>query len=111
MHDFMLAESVRQSRSLESAPSTSQHPYRVGIPLLERQPRYGSPQKPLHFNPLRFCLPGPTAQERQSLIAEKAYFRALQRGFRSGHELEDWLAAEAEVDQADVRRRNGYTAW
>jgi hypothetical protein len=79
--------------------------------LLEGQPRYGAPQKPFHFNPLRFCPPRPTAQERQSLIAEKAYFRALQRGFRSGHELEDWLAAEAEVDQADVRRRNGYTAW
>ena len=105
MGDFMLDESVRQSRSLESAPLTSQHPYRVGIPLLEGQPRYGAPQKPLHFNPLRFCLPGPAAQERQSLIAEKAYFRALQRGFRSGHELEDWLAAEAEVDQADVRRQ------
>ena len=26
-----------------------------------------------------------------------AYYRAERRGFVSGHELEDWLAAEAEV--------------
>jgi hypothetical protein len=32
-----------------------------------------------------------------------------KRGFRAGRELEDWLAAEAEVDQrlADARWRNG----
>lgn len=35
---------------------------------------------------------------RHELIAEAAYFRAEQRGFEPGHELEDWLAAESEVD-------------
>jgi hypothetical protein len=29
-----------------------------------------------------------------ALIAERAYFKAEQRGFAPGHELEDWLAAE-----------------
>lgn len=36
--------------------------------------------------------------ERQQLISEAAYHKAEARGFESGHELEDWLAAEAEVD-------------
>jgi hypothetical protein len=36
-------------------------------------------------------------QMRHALIAQAAYFRAERRGFAPGHELEDWLAAEAEV--------------
>jgi len=39
-------------------------------------------------------------QERHRQIAELAYYKAQQRGFEPGHELEDWLAAEAEVDKA-----------
>ncbi len=35
---------------------------------------------------------------RRQLIAEAAYYRAAQRGFEPGGEVEDWLAAEAEVD-------------
>jgi hypothetical protein len=37
-------------------------------------------------------------EQRVALIAEAAYFRAEKRGFAPGHETEDWLAAEAEVD-------------
>ena len=32
------------------------------------------------------------------MIAEGAYLRAERRGFVPGHETEDWLAAEADVD-------------
>jgi hypothetical protein len=32
------------------------------------------------------------------MIAEAAYLRAERRGFIPGHESEDWLAAEVEVD-------------
>ena len=32
------------------------------------------------------------------MIAQNAYLRAERRGFEPGHETEDWLAAEAEVD-------------
>jgi Protein of unknown function (DUF2934) len=39
-------------------------------------------------------------QQRHELIAQAAYFRARHRGFAPGHELEDWLAAEAEIDAA-----------
>jgi len=40
----------------------------------------------------------PTAEARRALIAETAYLRAERRGFTPGHETDDWLAAEAEVD-------------
>jgi hypothetical protein len=41
---------------------------------------------------------GVTAEQRQRMIAEAAYFRAQRRGFQGGNPLEDWLAAEAEID-------------
>ena len=37
--------------------------------------------------------------EIRRLIAEAAYFRAKERGFEPGYELEDWVQAEAEVRQ------------
>ena len=37
-------------------------------------------------------------EDRRRLVAEAAYFRAEQRGFVPGQELEDWLAAEIEID-------------
>jgi hypothetical protein len=37
--------------------------------------------------------------ERRARIAECAYYRAARRGFDPGHELEDWLTAEAEIDR------------
>lgn len=33
---------------------------------------------------------------RDARIAELAYYKAEQRGFAPGHEVEDWLAAEQE---------------
>jgi hypothetical protein len=37
-------------------------------------------------------------EDRLRLIAEAAYYRAERRGFAPGRELEDWLAAEIEID-------------
>ena len=37
--------------------------------------------------------------ERRRLIAEAAYFRALERGFAGGDPVQDWLEAEREVMQ------------
>ena len=59
------------------------------------------PAKPTHnFSPLRFCPPPATvsASERRAMIETAAYLHAERRGFEPGHEVEDWLAAEAEVD-------------
>ena len=44
-----------------------------------------------------------SADELRKLISEAAYYRAKQRGFQPGHELDDWIQAEAEV----TRRLNG----
>ena len=41
-----------------------------------------------------------SADMRRRWIAEAAYFRAQRRGFQNGDALQDWLAAEAEVDRA-----------
>jgi hypothetical protein len=38
-------------------------------------------------------------RQRNAMIAEAAYFRSQQRGFLPGWEVEDWLAAETEVNR------------
>jgi hypothetical protein len=35
-------------------------------------------------------------------VATAAYFIAEKRGFEPGHEIDDWLAAEAEIDNAEA---------
>jgi len=37
--------------------------------------------------------------ERHRMIEQVAYFRAQQRGFNSGDPVEDWLAAEREINR------------
>ena len=44
------------------------------------------------------ALAGVSSEERRQLIAEAAYFRAEQRSFTPGYELEDWLSAETEIE-------------
>ena len=41
-----------------------------------------------------------SSEERRRMIAERAYELAMARGFRNGHPVDDWLAAEAEIDAA-----------
>jgi hypothetical protein len=48
---------------------------------------------------------GPTHEERQRMVAEAAYYRALQRGFSAGGEMDDWLAAEREIDRRFAEAR------
>jgi hypothetical protein len=40
----------------------------------------------------------PFLEQRRHLIEETAYHMAAERGFEPGHELEDWLEAERQVD-------------
>jgi len=49
--------------------------------------------RPLHLVPHRL-----TPAERHRRICDLAYRRAELRGFEPGHEQEDWLEAEREVD-------------
>jgi hypothetical protein len=64
---------------------------------------YGSRSKSYHIDPLRFCRAGGGHAERHAAIAKAAYWHAQRRNFEGGHELEDWLAAEAEFDQLFIR--------
>lgn len=41
---------------------------------------------------------GSDAGSRRALIAQAAYLRAERRGFEPGHELDDWCAAERDID-------------
>jgi hypothetical protein len=41
--------------------------------------------------------PPASIDDVQAHVAEMAYFLAEQRGFTPGSEMEDWLAAEAQV--------------
>jgi hypothetical protein len=43
-------------------------------------------------------------EEIRKLIAEAAYYKAKERGFQPGHELEDWVQAESEVMRRVERR-------
>jgi len=47
-----------------------------------------------NFDPMSGNIDCPLEQ----IIAEAAYFRAEQRGFMPGHEISDWLQAEADVE-------------
>jgi hypothetical protein len=59
--------------------------------------RKGAPTNgPPSFDPLRFVAKLEAAKSREALIAELAYFRA------PGHEVEDWLAAEAEIEKRNA---------
>jgi hypothetical protein len=39
------------------------------------------------------------AEALEKMVREAAYFRAERRGFAPGRDLEDWIAAEQEVDR------------
>ena len=45
-----------------------------------------------------------TGGTQYKLIETVAYLRAERRGFAPGHELEDWLAAEAEIERLSKAR-------
>lgn len=46
---------------------------------------------------------GADPERRHALVAEAAYYRAERRGFAPGSELEDWCAAEHDIDSSLVR--------
>ncbi len=41
-----------------------------------------------------------SAEARQHMIAEAAYYRYMRHGAADGHDLDDWLAAEAAFERA-----------
>ena len=46
----------------------------------------------------------PTEESHYFMVAEAAYYRALQRGFHGGSPDDDWYAAEAEIQRVSDQR-------
>jgi DUF2934 family protein len=44
-----------------------------------------------------------TEEQRQAMVAERAYFKAERRGFRGGDSAQDWYEAESEIDAMILR--------
>lgn len=91
------------STSTGRASSPGQKPTAGALPVKKPQLRGG---KPVESNgPLG---PGtntapPTAavgsEAQRAMIAEAAYYRAEQRGFAPGCEIDDWLQAEGDIER------------
>jgi len=80
---------AKPAAKAKAAPQEPEHAARVeGAGKLENPPR----QAPID------------AAQRRALIAEAAYYRSLRHTL-AGHEVEDWLAAEQEVDSRLMTRR------
>jgi hypothetical protein len=58
-------------------------------------PEFAEPPPTQDTWPARIVDP---ATPRETLIATAAYYRAARRDFEPGHELDDWLAAEREIN-------------
>jgi hypothetical protein len=41
----------------------------------------------------------PVTAEYQRMVAEAAYYRALERGFRGGDPVDDWIQAEKQISR------------
>jgi Protein of unknown function (DUF2934) len=65
-----------------------------------RSPRKAEAKAPVKLNP-----PAIDAGMRRAMTAEAAYYRAERRGFAPGQELDDWFAAEAEIERATAPHR------
>lgn len=50
-----------------------------------------------------------SADQRHSMISLAAYYRAVERGFQSGFEVIDWLAAETDIDATLARGASAFS--
>jgi len=79
-------------------PATGVHQPGSGRPQAAKHPRAPprvEPSKAVEGKP-----PAITSGVRRAMTAEAAYYRAERRGFEPGHEIDDWIAAEAEIERA-----------
>jgi hypothetical protein len=61
-----------------------------------------------HHEPSWSGMQGPLAEEaRNALVQRRAYEFYLKRRKESGHEMEDWLRAEAEVREWEETQKLG----
>ena len=65
--------------------------------MAESKERRKTLRKPAQATPAPDTRTEASSEETRRRIAEAAYFRAKQRNFEPGHEIEDWIEAESEV--------------
>ena len=65
--------------------------------MAESKERRKTPRKASQATPVPDTRMQASSEDTRRRIAEAAYFRAKQRNFEPGHELEDWVEAESEV--------------
>ena len=81
--------------------TTAKTAAKVAKPLKSSKAATGSPAAAARKRIAKTPMPAAvSAEQRYRAIAHTAYLRAEERGFAPGHEVEDWLAAEAEFDAA-----------
>jgi hypothetical protein len=71
-------------------------------PRRSRTPNSESRQDVMCTDVLQTSDAAPNPASRDACIAIAAYFLAEQRSFAPGHELDDWLTAEAQVGRRDA---------
>jgi Protein of unknown function (DUF2934) len=92
--------------------------HRPAHPTPESRLRRGAEQPAARTDVDRRAVPPPAvlvarggplipASLRLDMIRDAAYFRAEARGFAPGKEIEDWMAAEQDVDELILRRYGG----
>jgi hypothetical protein len=93
---IMIAPTVRRSlrgRSERRAPAAQSS---VEPASAATASKTNIPAKPDGAAAGALAIPAPT---RETMIREAAYFLSEHRGFAPGAELEDWFAAERDVDR------------
>ena len=88
--------------------STSSHQSAQNLPQGKQSPAKGTEKKAKSSDALpnraggmnSIGKPGTklSREERLRMIEEAAYYRAEQRGFNGGSEMQDWLDAESEIN-------------
>jgi hypothetical protein len=76
--------------------SAAMGPKKGNAKTASRAPAEARTPKPVTGDPGK---PPADPEARRRMIEERAYYLAQQRDFTPGYEMEDWLAAEREVDK------------
>jgi hypothetical protein len=87
-----MADSRTPSTS-SAKPKARKSPRKAAVEPIA-SPVVAAPLKPIVGKPAVEMSP----IDRDQMIATAAYLRAVNRHFQPGHELEDWLSAEREID-------------
>ena len=86
---------MAKTKELNSTPTTAKKPLqsqRPGKPAPDASSRRPPDSKASGNSAAKL-----SPEEVYKLIQESAYFKAKERGFAPGNEVQDWIEAEAEV--------------